>query len=60
MSRPAAISFNPFQNASSRLTLVLWPAMTIECLKIADFSRRLANVDPVPRRLPLVGSEGGR
>ena len=27
-SRPAAISFNAFQNSSSRLTLVLWPAMT--------------------------------
>src|SRR5712691_3947685 len=37
MSRPPAISFRPFQNASSRLTLVLWPAMTIERLTTGDF-----------------------
>jgi hypothetical protein len=29
MSRHLAISFSPFQNASSRPTLVLWPAMTM-------------------------------
>src|ERR1700704_1586520 len=36
-SRSSAISFRPFQNASSRLTLVLWPAMTIERLITGDF-----------------------
>src|SRR6516225_3253925 len=36
-SRLAAISFNPVQNASSRLTLVLCPAMTIERLTTGDF-----------------------
>src|SRR5581483_3003576 len=37
MFRPWAISFSPFQNASSRLTLVLCPAMTIERLTTGDF-----------------------
>src|SRR5215475_14897914 len=37
MSRPPAISFSPLQNASSRLTLVLWPAITIERLTTGDF-----------------------
>jgi hypothetical protein len=32
MSRLLAISFSPCQNASSRLTLVLWPAMRMERL----------------------------
>src|SRR2546429_3978360 len=41
MSRPLAISLSPFQNASSRLTLVLWPAMTIERLTTGDFITRL-------------------
>src|ERR1700678_1203875 len=36
-SRLAAISFNPTQNASSKLTLVLCPAMTIERLTTGDF-----------------------
>src|SRR6185312_117131 len=36
-----AISFRPFQNASSRLTLVLCPAMTIERLTTGDFIGRL-------------------
>src|SRR5262245_40160614 len=36
MFRPRAISFNPFQNASSRLTLVLWPAAMIERLATRD------------------------
>ena len=31
----------PFQNASSRLTLVLWPAMTIERLMTGDFIAHL-------------------
>src|SRR4030081_350201 len=39
-SRPPAISFNAFQNASSRLTLVLRPAMTIERLTTGDFMAR--------------------
>src|SRR5262249_45987056 len=33
-----AISFKLFQNSSSRLTLVLWPAMTIERFEIRDFT----------------------
>ena len=41
MSRRPAISFNPFQNASSRLTLVLWPAITMERLITGDFIARL-------------------
>src|SRR5580692_9658860 len=36
-SRLPAISFNPVQNASSKLTLVLCPAMTIERLTTGDF-----------------------
>src|SRR3974390_1232715 len=39
--RPTAISFSPFQNASSRLTLVLCPAITIERLITGDFITRL-------------------
>src|SRR6516164_1888206 len=37
LSWPTAISLSPFQKASSRLTLVLWPAMTIERLMTGDF-----------------------
>lgn len=33
----SAISFRPLQNASSRLTLVLCPAITTERLTIEDF-----------------------
>src|SRR4030088_2114692 len=36
-SRSPAMSFRPLQNASSRLMLVLWPAITIERLRIEDF-----------------------
>src|SRR3954468_12681481 len=36
-SRLSAISFSPFQNASSRLTLVLCPAMTMDLLTTCDF-----------------------
>src|SRR5262245_37811812 len=36
-SRFAAISFSPVQNASSKLTLVLCPAITIERLTTGDF-----------------------
>src|SRR5215469_934740 len=39
-SRLAAISFSPLQNASSRLTLVLCPAITIERLTTGDFIDR--------------------
>src|SRR5262249_48623012 len=35
--RSAAISLSPVQNASSRLTLVLWLAITIERLTTGDF-----------------------
>src|SRR5271155_1064245 len=35
--RFTAISFSAVQNASSRLTLVLWPAMTMERLTTGDF-----------------------
>src|SRR5437016_8832505 len=41
MLRALAISLSPFQNASSRLTLVLWPAMTMERLTTGDFILRL-------------------
>jgi hypothetical protein len=41
MCRSRAISFNPFQNASSRLTLVLWPATTVERLATGDFMQTL-------------------
>src|SRR5215467_2006047 len=37
MPRSPAISFKLFQNSSSRLTLVLWPAMTIERSETEDF-----------------------
>src|SRR3569832_313153 len=37
ISRSSAMSLRPFQNASSRLTLVLWPAITIERLITGDF-----------------------
>src|SRR5262245_2567152 len=37
--RALAISFSAFQNASSRLTLVLWPERTIERLMTRDFIR---------------------
>src|SRR5208282_468553 len=39
--RLTAISFSPLQNASSRLTLVLWPAMTMERLTTGDFIAHL-------------------
>src|SRR5215470_12158828 len=40
MLRAEAISLRPLQNASSRLTLVLCPAMTIERLTTGDFIDR--------------------
>src|SRR2546430_2558901 len=45
-SRPLAISLNPFQNASSRLTLVLWPERTIDRFLIVDFMACLPPVKP--------------
>src|SRR5438874_3563428 len=39
-SRPTAICLSPLQKASSRLTLVLCPAMTIERLTTGDFIAR--------------------
>jgi hypothetical protein len=49
-SRRAAICRKLFQNASSRLTLVLRPAMTIECLTTEDFTA------PSPRtQAPVYG-----
>src|SRR6266540_4337403 len=44
--RPSAISLNAFQNASSRLALVLWPATTMERLTTEDLIARL----PMPNR----------
>src|SRR5712691_1537294 len=35
--RPAAISLSAFQNLSSRVTLVLWPAILIDRLTTEDF-----------------------
>src|SRR6185295_4950388 len=59
MLRPAAMSFSPFQKASSRLTLVLCPAITIERLTTGDFIERppfrsdaLRSVDGPSRRAP--------
>jgi len=46
MCRAIAMSFSPFQNASSRLTLVLWPAITIERLTTGDFIP-ISRFDPV-------------
>jgi hypothetical protein len=48
ISRPLAMSFNPCQNASSKLTLVLWPAITIERLTTGEFIARLLPVDVMP------------
>src|SRR6266566_9480363 len=42
--RAAEISFIPVQNASSRLTLVLWPSTTIERFTTGDFMVRLLHV----------------
>src|ERR1700761_6509352 len=39
--RDTAMSLRLFQNASSRLTLVLWPAMTIQRLTTGDFIAHL-------------------
>src|ERR1051325_5827476 len=57
MLRVPAISLRPLQNASSRLTLVLCPAMTIERLTTGDFIAFLlflscAHRDPGELSLP--------
>src|SRR5579862_5377720 len=52
MLRSPEISFMPFQNASSRLTLVLWPATTIDRFTTGDFMRpprRRSDADRVVR-----------
>src|SRR5450432_632317 len=52
MSRSPEISFMPFQNASSRLTLVLCPATTIERFTTGDFMtrpRHRRDADPADR-----------
>src|SRR6266540_6088739 len=46
MCRRSAISLNVLQNASSRLTLVLWPATTMERLTTENLIARL----PMPNR----------
>ena len=54
MLRSPEISFMPFQNASSRLTLVLWPATTIE-----RFPKRFG-LDPIRDiRVPYPMNRGG-
>ena len=40
MSWRLAISFSDFQNASSRLTLVLWPAIATDRFTTRDFMTR--------------------
>jgi hypothetical protein len=47
MPRSRAISFKLFQNSSSRLTLVLWPAITIERFETEDLTASL------PRKLAI-------
>src|SRR5262245_33973012 len=44
MPRSPAISFKLFQHSASRLTLVLWPAITIELFETGDFT-----ASPPPR-----------
>ena len=48
--RTPALSLRPFQKASSRLTLVRWPSMKMECLTIVDLARRRFRrlIDPTP------------
>src|SRR5262245_7414390 len=47
--RSPAISFKLSQNWSSRLTLVLWPAMTIERFVTEDFTASLSRRDEIER-----------
>ena len=57
-----AISLRPLQNASSRLTLVLWPAMTMERLTTGDFIGRLpfrSGVGRGPWQLCRSGTDRG-
>jgi hypothetical protein len=43
MPRSPAISFKLFQNSSSMLILVLWPAMSIERFDTGDTASTLTN-----------------
>src|SRR6516162_9654740 len=52
MPRSRAISFKLSQNWSSRLTLVLWPAMTIERFETEDFTASPPANEP-SERTPL-------
>src|SRR6266849_4416690 len=53
MLRPEAMSLRPLQKASSRLTLVLCPAITIERLTTGDF------IDRPPFRCGVHQARGG-
>src|SRR5947207_13452390 len=53
MPRVDAISLSPRQNASSRLTLVLCPAITMDRLTTGDFIHRLL-VRALIRRVPAL------
>jgi hypothetical protein len=46
MPRPFEISFMLFQNAASRLTLVLWPPTTTDRFTTGDFTGRLLRLSP--------------
>ena len=67
MPRSPAISFKLFQNSSSRLTLVLWPAMTIERFETGDFTaspprishRYYMTVWLFGQEIPRLGATGG-
>ena len=41
---------SPFQNSSSRLTLVLWPARTIERLTTGDFMQNIPHLIDLQQR----------
>src|SRR5262249_21150523 len=47
--RSRAISFKLSQNWSSRLTLVLWPTMTVERFVTEDFTASLSRRDEIER-----------
>jgi len=44
------MSFKLFQSSSSRLTLVLWPVMTIERFESEDFTASLPRRDEIEER----------
>jgi hypothetical protein len=56
ITRSLAISLKLSQNSSSTLTLVLWPAMTIERFKTGDTASGLALLT---RKTPGLGATGG-